>query len=38
MNTPKKMFANVSQSRLMPNMPATPPKPTIALVEMNVAP
>jgi len=22
----------------MPNIPATPPKPTMALVEMNVAP
>ncbi len=35
---PMKMLQNVSQSRLIPNMPATPPKPTTALVEMNVAP
>jgi hypothetical protein len=32
------MLNTVSHSRLMPNMPATPPKPTMAEVLMKVAP
>jgi len=35
---PTKIFRNASHSRLIPNTPAAPPKPTMALVEMKVAP
>jgi hypothetical protein len=35
---PTPMLKTVSQIRLMPKSPATPPKPTMAEVEMKVAP
>ena len=36
--TPIKMLQNVSQRSEFPNHAATPPKPTMAAVEINVAP
>ncbi len=38
MKIPTKMLQKVSHRRLIPNIPATPPNPTMALVEMKVAP
>jgi hypothetical protein len=38
MNMPTAILKNVTQRRLRPNSPATPPKPTMAEVEMKVAP
>ena len=38
MKTPTKIFKNTSHSIPIPYLPATPPKPTIAAVEMKVAP
>jgi hypothetical protein len=35
---PTPILRKVSHNRLMPNIPATPPKPTMAAVEMKVAP
>ena len=37
-NTPIIIFKNANHKTLIPYSPATPPNPTIAAVDMNVAP